>query len=198
MRPERIRTTEGIWEQDLPAHISLSSSLFYSRMTGLITQEETADETLMYRNLQRVGSAGAEIELNGRLVRDSHWSASYSFQETRDEDSQQLLTNSPRSLSKVALSQAVPHTGITASLDAQYRSRIGTEAGTSISPFTVINATLLGRTFGRHADLSLSAYNLLNTAYADPASGVNVQASIPQDGRVLRLQVTWHLDERTP
>ena len=198
LNPERIRSTEGMWDQSLPGHLSLSTSLFYSRMTGLITQVETADGSLIYENLQRVGSAGMEVELGGRLLRNSKWTASYSFQETRDEDSQQLLDNSPRSLGKIAVSQAIPRTGVTASLNAQYRARIETEAGTSVSPFTVVNATLLGRTFGRHADLALSAYNLLNKTYADPASGSNTQAAIPQDGRTLRLQVNWHLAERNP
>ena len=198
LSPERIRTTEGIWEQRLPDHLSLSTSLFYSRMTGLITQVGSDGGALIYRNLQRVGSAGAEVGLDGRLLRDGRWTASYSYQETRDEDSEQLLNNSPRSLGKLAVSQRVPRTGVTASLDAQYRARIQTVAGTSVSPFTVVNATLLGRTFGRHADIALSAYNLLNKSYADPASGVNVQSAIPQDGRSLRLQFTWFLTERKP
>ncbi|MGI4830583.1 MAG: TonB-dependent receptor plug domain-containing protein [Janthinobacterium lividum] len=196
LTPERIRTTEGVWEQHLPDHLLLSTSLFYSRMTGLITQVETDSGALIYRNLQRIGSVGAEAELGGRLLRNSSWTASYSYQETSDEDSGQLLNNSPRSLGKLAFSQKVPKTSVTASLDAQYRARITTLAGSSVSPFTVVNATLLGRTFGRHADLSLSAYNLLNKNYADPASGSNTQAAIPQDGRSVRLQLTWHLDEQ--
>ncbi len=198
LSPERIRTTEGVWEQHLPDHLTLATSLFYSRMTGLITQVETEGGALVYRNLQRVGSVGAEAELGGTITRNSNWTASYSYQETGDEDSGQLLNNSPRSLGKLALSQKVPKTGVTASVDAEYRARIETLAGSSVSPFTVVNATVLGRTFGRHADFSLSAYNLLDKSYADPASGSNVQAEIPQDGRNVRLQITWHLGERNP
>ncbi len=198
LNPERIRTVEGVWEQHLPAHLSVSTSLFYSRMTGLITQVGADGGALIYRNLQRVGSVGAEAELGGRLLRNSNWTASYSYQDTSDEDSGQLLNNSPRSLGKLAVSQRLPRTGVTASLDAQYRARIETLAGTSVSPFTVVNATLLGRTLGRHADVALSAYNLLNKSYADPASGVNVQAAIPQDGRNVRLQFTWYFAERNP
>ena len=38
LKPERIWTTEMVWEQQLRAHLSLSTSLFYSRMQDLITQ----------------------------------------------------------------------------------------------------------------------------------------------------------------
>ncbi len=196
LKPEKIRTSEAVWEQKLPAHLFLSTAVFHSSMSGLITQIGQDDQSLIYRNLQQVGSDGTEVELRGQLVGGPDWVASYEFQETKDSDTHQFLSSSPRSLAKVTVSQRFPGTHLTASVDAQYRSRLETLSGGSVSPFAVVDATLLGRNIGRHLDVSAGAYNLLNKAYSDPASGALQQDSIRQDGRSLRLQVTWRLGDR--
>jgi iron complex outermembrane receptor protein len=82
------------------------------------------------------------------------------------------------------------------SLDAQYRSRIQNLTGGSVSPFAVVNATLLARNLGKRVDLSASIYNLLNKKYFDPASTENLQQEIQQDGRSFRVKMTWHWKER--
>jgi iron complex outermembrane receptor protein len=83
-----------------------------------------------------------------------------------------------------------------ASLDVQYRSQIDLPAGGSVSSYTTINATLLGRRIAKHVDLSVSVYNLLDSKYFDPASGVTVQKEIQQDGRTFRIKMTWHPGEQ--
>ncbi|WP_128914441.1 TonB-dependent receptor plug domain-containing protein [Granulicella sibirica] len=197
IQPEKIRTTEGVWEQELPAHLSASVSVFYSRMDGLITQAVGTDsDSLIYQNLQQVNSVGAELEVRQEPVRGTQWVVSYSSQGTKDSDTGQFLSNSPRSLAKVSFTQKLPVANLKAGFDAQYRSRIITLSGSSISPYTLVNATLLGRSIGKHGELSLSAYNLLNKSYSDPASGANTQQAIPQDGRSLRVQITWRRSER--
>ena len=82
------------------------------------------------------------------------------------------------------------------SLDAQYRSRIQDIAGSLVSPFSVVNVTLLARNLGKHMDLSASIYNLLDKQYFDPASTENLQQAIQQDGRNFRVKMTWHWGER--
>ena len=52
-----------------------------------------------------------------------------------------------------------------------------------MSPFSIVNFTLLGRNLGKHVDVSASIYNLLDKKYFDPASGDTVQQAIQQDGR---------------
>jgi iron complex outermembrane receptor protein len=182
------------WEQQFRDHLSMSTSVFYSRMADLITQVGTDDQSLVFRNLEQVHSAGTEVELRGELPGWPQWVASYSYQETRDSGTNQFLTNSPRSLAKISLTEKVPKTNMVTSLDAQYRSRMETIQGGSVSPFTVLNVTVLDRKLGKHADVSASVYNLLDKTYSDPASGANLQQSIPQDGRNFRVQLTWHLD----
>jgi iron complex outermembrane receptor protein len=192
LKPERIWTTEMVWEQQLRAHLSASTSVFYSRMENLISQVGTDDQSLVYRNLQQVKSSGAEVELRGALPGWPEWLASYSFQETRDSQTNQFLDDSPRSLAKLNLTEKLPKTNMVTSIDAQYRSRIEAFQGGSISPFTLLNVTILDRKLGRHGALSASVYNLLDKRYSDPDSGANLQQSIPQDGRNFQVQMTWN------
>ncbi len=69
-------------------------------------------------------------------------------------------------------------------------------AGTSVSPFSILNFTVLGRRLGRHADLSASVYNLLDKTYFDPPSSDDVVAAIQQDRRTFRVKFTWRLGDK--
>jgi iron complex outermembrane receptor protein len=68
--------------------------------------------------------------------------------------------------------------------------------GGSISPFMLLNVTILDRKLGKHGDLSASVYNLLDKRYSDPASGANPEQSIPQDGRNFQVQLTWNFGSK--
>jgi outer membrane receptor protein involved in Fe transport len=196
LEPERIWTTEVVWEQQLRAHYSVSTSVFYSRMKDLITQVGTDDQSLVYRNLEQVNSSGAEMELRAELPGWPQWVASYGFQETRDSQTNQFLNDSPRSLAKLNVSEKLPKTNLVTSIDAQYRSRMEALQGGSISPFMLLNVTILDRKLGKHGDLSASVYNLLDKRYSDPASGANPEQSIPQDGRNFQVQLTWNFGSK--
>jgi outer membrane receptor for ferrienterochelin and colicins len=193
--PERIRSTEFVWEQGLGAHLWFSTSAFYNSITGLITQEPVGDNTI-FRNLKNVKSSGLEVQVRGQLSQGLEGSASYSVQQTKDEPSGQFLSNSPRNLVTLNLSQPLWGRRMFVSLDAQYRSRIQDLGGGSVSPFSMVNVTLLARNLGKHVDLSASVYNLLDKKYFDPASTENLQQEIQQDGRSFRMKMTWHWKER--
>lgn len=191
LNPEKIRTTELVWEQELPLGVTLSTSGFYSRMHGLITQMGNEDGSLVYRNLQDVKSSGVEAELRGQVLRGPDWVASYGFQEAVDGLTDQLLNNSPRSLAKLNFTEPFAGKRLVASVDAQYRSRIESATGSEVSPFTVVNVTLLGRQLGRHLDLSASVYNALDKHYSDPGSGSLLEQQVSQDGRSVRIKMYW-------
>jgi outer membrane receptor protein involved in Fe transport len=196
LKPEKIRATEFVWEQGLASHLWLSTSAFYNDINGLITQEPVGNNALIFRNLQNATSSGVELEVKGQMSSGLEGTASYSFQETKDGVTDQLLSNSPRNLVKLSMSQPIFKRRLFLSLDAQYRSRIQTLSGSSVSPFSIVNFTLLGRDLGKHVDVSASIYNLLDKKYFDPASGNTVQQAIQQDGRSFRIKMMWHPGER--
>jgi iron complex outermembrane receptor protein len=193
--PERIHSTEFVWEQGLGTHLWFSTSAFYSSIQGLITQEPVGDN-FIFRNLKNVRSSGLEVEVKGQLSQGLEARASYSFQQTKDASTGQFLSDSPRNLVTFNLSQPLLGRRMFVSLDAQYRSRIQNLIGGSISPFAVVNATLLARNLGKHVDLSASIYNLLDKQYFDPPSTENLQQAIQQDGRNFRVKMTWRWGER--
>ncbi len=196
LKSEKIRTGEVVWEQGLSRHVWLSSSVFFTRMNGLITAEPVGTDFQIYRNLQDVKSAGIEEEIRGQFSKGLEGTLSYSFQQTKDSNTNQFLSNSPRNLVKVSLSQPFLRNHLFVSADAQSRSRIQSLLGGEVSPVSVVNLTVLGRKLGNHTDLSASAYNLLDKKYFDPPSNENLQMPIQQDGRSFRVTLTWHWGER--
>jgi len=83
LNPEKIRSTEFVWEQGLFKHFLLSTSAFHTTMADLITQGPAAEGLVVFRNLQSVQSNGLELELKGQLPHGFEGTASYSFQETK-------------------------------------------------------------------------------------------------------------------
>jgi len=196
LKPEKIRSAEFVWEQGVTNHLWLTTSTFYNMIHGLITEEPAANDQLIFRNLQDAKSAGLEFEMRGQLPQGLEGTASYSFQQTRDRDTGQMLNNSPRNLVKLAATQPLFRRKMYLSLDAQYRSRIQPVSGYAISPFTTLNFTVLGRQIGKHMDVSASVYNLFDRKYFDQPSNENLLQPIEQDGRSFRVKMTWHFGER--
>lgn len=196
LRPEKLSSTEFVWEQDLSEHLWISFSGFDITAGNLINQQAETGGLFAYRNLQNVRSDGAELEAKGRLPHGFEGVASYTFQEARDRDSGQFLNNSPRHLAKLDLTQALFQRKLFAGLNAQYRSGMRTFSGTSVSPATIVDFELSGPKLGKHLDLSAGFYNILNKTYYDPATTAMPENSIKQDGRTFRVKVTWKLGGR--
>jgi outer membrane receptor for ferrienterochelin and colicins len=190
LKPEKIRSTELVWEQGISDHLWLSTSAFHTTMDDLITQEPEANDMFMFRNVQMVESNGIELEVKGHLQNGFEGIASYSFQQTKDRGTNQFLDNSPRNLAKLNLIQPLFRRAIFVSLDSQYRSGMETFTEHHIPPFSIFNFNLMGPRIGKHVDLSAGLYNLLNKKYFDPPSTAETQGAIPQDGRTFRIKMT--------
>ncbi len=196
LQPERMRSVESAWEQTVTRNLWFSTSVFFNDIDRLITEVPTADGSLIFQSSQNANSAGIEAELRGQISQGLEATASYSFQETKDVATGQFLSNSPRNLVKFSATQPLLGKKLFLSLDAQYRSGIRSLDSGYVSPVTVVNATALGKHFGKHVDISASVYNLLDKRYFDPPSSANLQLPIPQYGRSLRFKLTWHSGER--
>ena len=190
LKPEKIRSVEGVVEQGLGQHFTLSGSVFRNWISDLISLETDATDDQLYRNSGKANAAGVSVELEGRLGTGLQGRASYSYSDATEPLSHQILSNSPQHLGKLNLSYPVVPQRVFASLDAQYTSSVQTLAGNTVSGFSVLNVTLLGHTLGKHLDLSASIYNLFNKKYFDPGRPEDVQDSIQQDGRNFRIKLT--------
>jgi iron complex outermembrane receptor protein len=191
LKPETIRSVEGVVEQTFGQHLTLSGSVLHNRISDLITLEPNpSDGHTLYENFERADATGVEVELDGHLASGVQGKASYTYTDTEQLITRQILANSPQHLGKLSLIYPVVQRRLFASLDAQYTSPVQTLVGNTVSGYSVFNVTLLGHTLGKHLDLSTSIYNILDKKYFNPGRPEDVQDAIQQDGRNFRIKFT--------
>jgi outer membrane receptor for ferrienterochelin and colicins len=192
LRPEQVKSTELIFERYQGKHLRMSVGGFYDQMHNLIAYQVFPDEGLVrFTNWDRVHGKGLEGELEGKWSNGIEGHISYSIQASVDHRSNQFLSNSPRHLAKANLILPVVKKKLFAGLEGQFVSRRRTVQETEVGSYFLTNATLYGQKLWKGLEVSASVYNLFDKRYADPASADFRQQSIPQDGRSLRIQVTW-------
>jgi outer membrane receptor for ferrienterochelin and colicins len=191
LKPETIRSIEGIAEQSLGQHFTLSASVFHNWINNLISLEtDPSNGQAVYQNSDKARATGVEFELDGNLAAGVKGAASYSYTNAQDPATHQILPNSPQHLAKLNLAVPVVQQRVFASFDAQYTSPRQSLAGTTVSGFSIFNVTLLGHTLGKHLDVSASVYNILDKKYFDPGGPEDVQDAIQQNGRNFRIKIT--------
>jgi iron complex outermembrane receptor protein len=191
LQPETIRSVEGVVEQRLSQHFTLSGSVFENWIDKLITLEtDPRNQQAVYENTDKAHATGTEIELDGQWASGVKGVASYSYTNAQDPVARQVLPNSPQHLAKLSLIMPVVEQRLFASVGAQYTSSVQTLAGNIVSGFPVFNVTLLGHALGKHLDLSASVYNLFDKKYFDPGRPEDIQDALQQNGRNFRIKVT--------
>ena len=190
LNPEKIKTYEMVYEQYLGENFRSSLSGFYYQIGDLITQQLDEDGLLIFRNVGKVDSKGVEAEIEGKWANGLQGRVSYILQETKDQDTGEILTNSPRHLAKLNLTVPLIQKKLFAGAELQYTSNRKTLAGET-GGFATTNLTLFSQNFIKGLDVSFSFYNLLDKRYGDPGAGEHRQDTIEQDGRNYRLKITY-------
>lgn len=193
LQPEKIKTTEAIWEQEITNHWRSSLSAYHYRLENLISlvPDPAHPPQFVYVNSEPVDADGIAMELgydtpDGKQVR-----ASYAYQRAKVASSGEALSNSPHSLAKLNVATPVWQDRLTAGLEIQYTGPRLTLAGNTAGGFTVANLTLSSRQVWKRFELSASVYNLFDKRYFDPGTANMVQDQIEQDGRLFRLKATY-------
>jgi iron complex outermembrane receptor protein len=78
-----------------------------------------------------------------------------------------------------------------AGLELQYQSTVKTLAGRRADEFVTVNLTLFSKDIVKGLELSASVYNLFDTRYGFPGTGGHLQDTIGQDGRSVRVKLTY-------
>ena len=190
LAPERIRTTEAVFEHAFGASGHARLSLFTYRMRDLITQQQDpASGLLIFRNIDRARALGLEASAEQVYASTARLRASYSWQRASDGEGQPLRA-APRHLFK--LNGVLPVAADRARLGAEFHclSARLTEHG-RVGGYCLSNLTLSSARLLPGADLSLSAYNLLDRRYADPAGPAFVQQALQRQGRTYHLKLVY-------
>jgi outer membrane receptor for ferrienterochelin and colicins len=196
LQPETIRTTEIVFGQRLTKHVQLVISGFYNDLRGLISQQaDPATGLISYANLENVHGKGVDFELAGKWRNGVEGRVSYTLQQSRDERSGTMLTDSPKNLAKVNATVPIASKRLFASMEGQFRGQVGTLAGQQIGGFVIANATLSSPEI-RGFIISGGAYNIFSKRYADPGGVELMEDSIVQNGRTFRAKVTYRFGKR--
>jgi iron complex outermembrane receptor protein len=189
--PERIRTTELMWQQRLSHALFGLVSLYRYDLDDLIdTRIDPVDSLGVFDNRDRVTALGAEFELNGQLGSGLTGYASYGVQRAEDRASGTRLTNSPGHLAKVGLSSVLLDR-VTASGELRYESGRTTVYDTRTEAVVLANVSLASPRLWRGLGAVLRVRNALNSSWATPGGFEHVQPAIAQDGRMLTLQLDY-------
>ncbi|HEX7649004.1 MAG TPA: TonB-dependent receptor [Noviherbaspirillum sp.] len=191
LQPERIRTQELIAEHFLAHDMRITASLFRNDVSGLISQTtDPADGLLVFRNINQATATGVEVELEKTWSGGARLRTSVSVQRARDESTGAALVNSPRQLAKLNWTSPLPVAAWRAGVETQYVGRRHTLQG-EVSGYWLANLTLSSVRLAPGLEASASMYNLFDRRYADPGGEEHVQDAIPQDGRNLRVKLSY-------
>ena len=192
LKPEKVKTFEGIWEQKLSANFRSRFALYRNDISKLIYQVLNEEEMLQYQNTLDVMASGVEFELNCKS--SSGWSGflNFAFQDSKDKKTNKRVINVPRKTGSLGLVVPLYKERVKLSLKEHYSDeRIGKRDDIKIPSYFLTDATFLAKNLIKNFDLYFSVYNLFDKVYYNAAGEEHIQDLIEQDGRSFRLKLSY-------
>lgn len=195
--PETIKTYELVLEQYLGEKVRAVATGFYYEIEDLINLRlDPADDLLVFDNLDAAKAVGLELELEGKLENGLAGRISYTYQETENKLTGEILTNSPKHLTKLNLIVPLWRDQLFMDIEEQYTSSRKSAATSDkdeceLGGFAVTNLTVFSQNLVKDLELSASLYNLFDKKYEAVGSAEHVQSGIEQDGRTFRVKVSY-------
>lgn len=186
LKPEEIESYEIVWEQRLNPFLDLRVSPYYNRLSKLITLITGPKRFINGGNAE---AHGVETLLRGRYE-DIEGYVSYTYQQSRIGDTNPAV-NSPSHMVKFNLSAPVWSDKLFGAVEFQYVSQRSTIAIKNAAPYNRTNLVLSSRKWLPGVELTGGIYNLFDQRYDDPASPPLSPDLIPQDGRNLRIRLSY-------
>ncbi len=191
---ETIDTFELVVDQRINPDLHLRASVYQWSMQNLISLGlDPASGLTQFQ-------AGAPVTARGmELVADQAWNngarlrGSLSVQNvsTGGDSAGARPINSPKLLGKLNFSTPLAHFGLRLGYELQYDSQRLSLDGTELGDYAVSNMHLTTSALAKGLELSLGIYNLFDKRYAHPASEINWQNALEQDGRSVRLKLSY-------
>ena len=194
LKPEKIRTYQAIYEQYLGQTFRSSLSGFYYRISDLITQlniGDSANPVLQFQNTEKVESKGVALELENKWSNGLRGRLNYTYQNTKNAQTGNTLSNSPLQLCKLNLSVPFFNEKLSLGVEEQFTGSRTSLAGADSAAFFITNLTLFSKNLLPGLELSANLYNLFGKRYGDPGSIEHRQDFITQDGRVFRIKLSY-------
>ncbi|HXG66696.1 MAG TPA: TonB-dependent receptor [Blastocatellia bacterium] len=197
LQPENITTSEVVWEQYIGDHVRTSASGYAYHINNLISQQaDPSTGIISYQNADKIKARGLEMEVETRMANEVEGRVSYALQKTEDRATGAELVNSPRHLFMLNATAPLVRKKVYAGLELRYMAKRKTLAGVDADDHWVSNLTLLTRQLTKGFSLSFGVYNLFDRKHGDPGAEEHRQSVIEQDGRQVRLKVTYNFNRR--
>lgn len=191
LRPEKIRTSEIIWEQKWGDYLFTTVDFYDYRMRNLIDQAiDPVDELIQFQNIGRVKAVGLELALNARWKNGIWGYASYTFENPKDVILNERLTNSPKRIIKSGFSVPVMNLFMVSG-SAQYETERTTVYGTKTDSYFLANFNIASDLLWDHLKVSLLVRNLFDTTYSLPGGFEHRQPAIIQDKRNFVVKIEY-------
>lgn len=191
---ETIDTLELVADHRLRQDLQLRASLYRWKMEGIITLSPyPLDPTLgQYQSGEQVNATGVELSALKTWAWGGRLRGSLSRQAVSYASGGGLI-NSPRLLGKLNFSGPLMNTGLLLGYELQYDSQRQTVGGHKLDGYWLSNLHLTAGKWAKGLEVSLGLYNLFDTRYEHPAAlgTINWQNALMQDGRSVRLKVTY-------
>lgn len=197
--PERNRSWDFILEQRLGPVWRVESHAYHTVSSDLITTILTNanpgnPDELTYGNVQRFVTEGFDIGPAAYFPSGVQLRGSFTVQRTRDDATDRIVADAPRTLAKVHASAPVLERWLRASAEVLYVGDRKDSGGLDsvvreTGDYVTANLTLRASRVWQRWDLTLAVYNVANDPWSDPK---NVgQISSPPRTVVLHAQMDF-------
>lgn len=191
LKSETINTYEGAIEQALGTHLKGILSVYRYDIKDLINLTNAGGVTLEFQNLDRVRGQGVSTEVRSKWAQGIESYFSYAYQVTKDRDTHEELSNSPRHLAKAGQLFPLSIEGGSVGVEEQYvGSRKMVQSNGRVDPYFVTNLTLTFHNLYKNLEIQSSIFNLFDARFSDPASNELAPIlQVPQDRRNFNVKV---------
>ena len=191
LKPEKIRTYEIVWEQRFCDELFGTVSFYDLGMKDLIDQAiDSVDSLTQFQNLGKVSAIGLEFELKTQLKNGTRGYVNYAFQNAKDDNTLEKLTNSPSHAAKFGFVYPL-FKYFLAAAEMQYETERITVYRTKTDSYFLINMNLSTTQLFNHLRISFLVRNLLNTTYKLPGGFEHRMPAIAQNGRNFGAKVEF-------
>ncbi len=189
--PEKIITLEFVWEWQIFNHLKSIASVYSNKITGLISPVIDPEDSLIFNdNVGSTKAIGFEYEIDEQINNYANSFLRYSYQHSREESNDELLTNSPVHLLRAGISFFLLNC-VNAAMEYQYESERTTLTGTKTNPINLVNLNITSRKSFNNFMLSFLIRNLLNKTITNPSGYEHIQSTITQSKRNYLFTVSY-------
>ena len=193
LKGETIETLEFFAEHRLSRDLSLRGSVYQWNLQNLITQmTDPVTGLLQFQSGENVKAQGLELSADKTWAAGARLRGSVSVQNVAYASGAALL-NSPKLLGKLNFSTPLPVAGWLLGYEWQYSSERLSVAGTPLGGYALSNLNLSTQALARGVTVSVGVQNLFDKRYEHPGSNGNWQNALEQDGRGVRVNLTYKL-----